>query len=259
MAENTKHEREKILDRLKKLYQHQKSAKSIGSEAEAQAFAERIQQLLSIHKIEMSAIEEQKLDEVDPVRQKKVDFESAGIPLVRRRLAWQEHLASIVGHAYFCEILVVPGFSTIFFVGRGTDVEAAEQVFLYLVRVASSLADQEYVKYFYECKAQGDVTRARGFRSSYLVGFTSRLSQRYREEKKRMKAEYAANMTALVRLTNAMVPVEAYLKKMREEKNSRMAPQLGGRSMENAEGVLRGKEAADKVPIGQNTKQINKD
>lgn len=246
-----KADRERVLDKLKKMYAHSKSAEAIGSEEEARSFAAKIQELLSQHKIELSEIEYQKLDEVDPVQQRLVDFESAGIQIKRSRVAWHEQLGSVVCRAYFCKMVVITGSSRLYFAGRGTDLEAAEQVFLYLVRVASKLSDRAYVEYFYECRAAGDVTKARGFRSAYLDGFTERLGERYREERERQKREWASAGTALIRLTDALKAVDSFLATRTQKVRG-----VSGRAVDHAEGYERGRKAADALPIGQDVKQV---
>jgi Protein of unknown function (DUF2786) len=246
--------REAVLDRLKKLYAKAKSAEAIGSEEEAKAFAAKVQELLSLHKIDLSEVEYQNLDETDPVIKRLVDFGSAGIKVKKRRVEWQESMADIVCLAYFCKFIVFTGSSNLYFVGRGVDLEAAEQVFLYLLRVANSLADKEYVKFFYECRDAGDVTMARGFRSAYLVGFTQRLSERYNEERERIKNQHAASGTALIRLTDAIKAVENFIEKAADTKR---APNIGATTREeNEEGYKRGRRDAEAIPIGQNQKQV---
>lgn len=240
-------DREKLVDKLKKMYAHAKSAEAIGSEAEAQAFAAQIQRLLSEHKINRSEIEEQRLDETDPIGQHAVDFESAGIEVKRRRIEWQEILGQIVAKANFCKLMVSQGTSQVWFLGRETDAMAAEQVFLYLLRIANSLADKEYVKYFYECKERGCVEEARGFRASYLAGFCNRLAARYREEQERIRREHASSGTALVRLSDAMTHVENYLK----QRGSKTASGFtAAKPNVNQEGLRRGRAAADKIALG---------
>ena len=245
--------RERVVDRLKKMLRHAESAKEIGSEEEAQAFAAKIQELLSLHKIELSEVEYRKLDEVDPVVHKLVDFGSAGIPIRKRRIEWQEELALIVCQAYFCKVIVIGGTSNLYFAGRGLDLEAAEKTFLYLARVARSIAEKQYMKFFHECRKAGNVEAARGFIRSYLVGFTTRLAERYEEERQRIKAEHAASGTALVRLTDALTAVGDYVQRTMKTKK---APFLMGSGIENEHGYKRGRQDAEAIPIGQNPKQV---
>jgi hypothetical protein len=246
-------ERGRILDKLKKAYAKQKSAELIGSEAEALAFAAKIKELLSIHKIELSEIQQREQDEVDPMSRRLVDFHSAGITVRRCRVGWQETLADLACRAYFCTFAVTRGSSHLWFYGRGSDLDAAEQVFLYLVRVADNLADREYVRFFHECRRAGDVEAARGFRTSYLEGFTHRLAERYREEEERARRTYASTNLAMVRLTDALETTRTYMKNFTTK-----ASGLGGRGLRNDEGWRRGRRDAENLPIGQNQRQVER-
>jgi hypothetical protein len=244
---------EKVRDKLKKLWAKAKSAKDIGSEHEAHAFAAKVQELLSYHKIGLSEIEYQSLDEVDPIGRREVNFASAGFDIKKSRIHWQEILADIVARTYFCKVAIITGSSRIFLIGRGTDAEQAEQVFLYLLRVAKDLAEKAYVKYFYECKREGNVEKARGFTSSYLKSFTARLSQRFAEEKRRMEEEAAASGTSLIRLTDAMKSVEEFVA---ASLGTRVASKLTGHQSRNLEGAKQGREAASRLAINKDKKQV---
>lgn len=249
--------REQVLDKLKKLVAMAKSAEAIGSEKEAMAFAVKVQELLSEHKISMSEVEYKDSDNADPVDMHQVDFASAGIKVKSGRVFWQEQLAHTVCSAYFCRVIVKTGSSRLYFVGRDSDFTAAEQVFLYLCRVAMRLVDVEYVRYFYECRKAGTVELARGFRKSYLSSFSNRLDERYREERERIKREHASSMTALVRLEDAVTVVGNYMKKLRSSGRTQRAGNLSPSEQDqNEEGMRRGKRDANMVPIGQDTVQI---
>lgn len=249
-------DRERVLDKLKKMYRHAKSAEAIGSEAEAQAFAAKVQELLSRHKIDMSEVEYQKLDETDPILWRYVDFDSANVPIRTRRVEWQENIADVVCQAYFCKLVLASKGSGLHFVGRGSDAEAAEQVFLYLIRVASNLADKAYVRFFFEARAAGNVRLARGFRASYLRGFAGRLTERFSEERERMRQEAAASQLALVRLTDALEQARDHVAYSGRTKPSSV---LGNPfKEENEPGFQRGRRDAGDLPIGKDKKQVEK-
>ena len=108
------------------------------------------------------------------------------------------------------------------------------------------MADKEYVKYFYQCKEEGDVTRARGFRPSFLDGFVRRLFERFEEEKRKMEGNYAG--TALVRINREALAVRQYL----DQKKGKKAAGLEGNGNFNREGWLRGKQTADGLNLKVN-------
>ena len=49
--------RDKMIDRIQKLLAHADSAKKLGNEEEAQAFAAKVNELLLKHKLSMSSVE----------------------------------------------------------------------------------------------------------------------------------------------------------------------------------------------------------
>src|SRR5207249_4172911 len=104
------------------------------------------------------------------------------------------------------------------------------------------IADKEYVRYFYECKDKGDVTRARGYRHGFLLGFIHRIAQRFDEEKRKMNNDTTG--TALV--NREALDVENFLKG-RQRVNA-----LSRRSAINGTGYSDGQKRANSMNIGAN-------
>src|SRR5216683_5217426 len=106
-------EQESILSTLAKLISHEKSARSIGSVDEAEAFAAKIQALMFKHKLEMTDIEFEQ-EQNEPVLSERLEEEDV-IGVRRestRRQRWVDILVRAVARANFCD-----GVSP--FVGRG--------------------------------------------------------------------------------------------------------------------------------------------
>lgn len=240
-------DREKVLDRLKKMYEHAKSAKDIGSEAEAAAFAEKLQQLLTIHKVEMSELESKEEDL--KIVESRPDYEQFGVKLRKRRIKWLEDLAVIVANAHYCRVLIVTrGSSCVWFVGRPTDVEACKMAYGFLAQKAEEIADKEYVRFFYECKAAGNVRRARGFRDSFLSGFVSRLALRYSEYQENIRRYYSSSGVAIARIKSAFDAIDEYLQKKFADRKAKSAKPLEN-SVSNMAGWSRGRTKADDVEL----------
>lgn len=242
----------KILTLLAKLKQHQESAKQLGSEAEAQAFAEKIQRLLTEHKLSMTDVEYATLDKDKPVSYhytSRAEYEAAGVRVRQRRVDWIETLARGVAYGHFCKFIVNTGSSQINFVGRQADAEIAKYMLLLFIRTAEELSEKAYVKYFYECKAAGDVTLAQGFKPSWLDGFAHRLMTRYYVETERVKTENKNNPGALVRLESSALAIKSFMDQSKLFKNAGM---LGGNSNDNAEGHRQGREAANRQSLKVN-------
>lgn len=202
---------EKIIDKLKKLKAMADGAGKVGNEAEAQAFAAMVQTLLAKHKLDASDIEweQQQLEELVKIVADPTDHRT-------KIQEWEVFLAQAVAKASSCRPLVSttsPKSKTIFriwFYGTRTDATAAQEAYLYLLKAAKHLAEREYVTYFYKCKDEGDVTRARGYKGSWLLGFVSRLTTRYKENQQVIIS--AAAGTALIRLSQSLVRVDEAIK-----------------------------------------------
>jgi hypothetical protein len=202
-------DRDRTIEKLKKLYAHAKSAEAIGSEAEAATFAAKVQELLAQHNVDSAVLEDDE-DEKNPI----VDVIVEGLPFKRRRISWQHTLGDCVSYAHFCNMLVSATSNHLWFVGRRMQAEAAIEVFLFLVKTAEEIADKEYVKFFYECRAAGDVTKARGFRQSFLQGFARRMRDRYLQELDKIEQEAAKQAGALVLFKSEREQVQEYIDEM---------------------------------------------
>lgn len=88
-----------IIDKLAKMLRHQESAKAIGSIAEAEAFATRIQELLDKHKLEMSDIQFSEQEAAEPIDYDVIAPRHLGIKEERKRVEWQEDLAMSIAHS----------------------------------------------------------------------------------------------------------------------------------------------------------------
>ena len=249
----------KVLTLLAKLKQHQESAQSLGSEAEAQAFAEKIQRLLTEHKLSMTDVEYAALDKEEPVgyhEQSRRDLEQEGVRIRRCRVEWIELIAQGIGYGHFVQHVVHTGSSKISFVGREADCQIASYMLMLFIRTAEKLSQQAYVKYFYECRANGNVTEARGFKPAWLEGFAHRLMTRYYNETKRLRDDQAQNLGAIVRLDSSKLAIKSFF-----ENDERFEPAgtLGGRDADNDEGRRQGTEAANRQSLKSNAMPAGKD
>jgi hypothetical protein len=250
---------EKLLDKLSKIKNHMESAKEIGNEAEAQAFATMLQNLLIKHKLEMTDVEYANHTKEEPIEEvsfggfvtrvdgKRVYEKYPDLEVKRRRVEWMERLAGVLARAHSCEILISPGSSRIWFVGQKSNVQVVDYLYATMLRTAEKLADKEYVRYFYQCRDEGDVTRARGFRPSFLEGFVSRLFQRFEEEKRKMYGDSTG--VALVRVNKEALAVRNYLD---QKKGGKKAAGLNGSNNFNREGWKRGQATADGLNLRAN-------
>lgn len=235
---------EKIIDKLRKLKAMAEGAEKVGNEAEAQAFATMVQTLLAKHKLEASDVEWEQHRQENLV---KLVADPTDLRTVKP--TWEVDLAKLVAKASSCRVLVSAGHrksasrvSQIWFYGTATDAQGAREAYLYLLKAAKHLAERHYVKFFYACKDQGDVTQARGYKASWLTGFVTRLQQRYRENEVAIQSACAG--TALIRLSQALARVDQTIKETFKHTVT-MERDLPT----NAHGYVHGKAAANQVKL----------
>jgi hypothetical protein len=247
-------EKEKIIDRVKKLRDHAVSAEKIGSEHEAQAFATMMQKLMSEYKITQSEIEHAKLDETDPVVSINTDgmtWRKGKQVRSNQRISWMELLARTVARAHYCKSAIRLGSAIQVFIGRRTDAEAAKMAFDYLATAARHLAGAAYVEAYDSAKKAG-LPWLPGFNESWLVGFCQRLGERYDEEMEAIKAKWASSGTALVRLKDALTVVNQYL----EKAPLRRAASLQSLDVSNLDGYQKGRRAAESIALKESSKKV---
>src|ERR1017187_8732928 len=92
-----------VMEKLRKLIAHEESARSMGSLAEAEAFAGRIAEMLTQHRLERSDVEV-KAETAEPIGQDRVTAEEAGVKKGAQNVAvaWQVCLARGVCKATGC-------------------------------------------------------------------------------------------------------------------------------------------------------------
>jgi hypothetical protein len=237
-------ELDKIVDKLRKLQAHAESAEKIGSQAEAEAFAARFQELLLKHKLSLSDIEVETEEANEPVDRFTVDYakyasQAEPIP-TGRRVIWMQDLASIVAKAHFCRILVHRGSTRITLVGRKSDALVAEFMLVTLVRTAVRLVRKEYTV----AKRERPHDDLRGFNVSFLEAFIARLRERFEEGR---RTASVSTSTALVRINRAESAVITYM-----ERFTKNASPLNHSAMYNQEGRRRGRERADSINLKSN-------
>jgi len=235
--------RDKLLDKLRKIKAHADSAAAIGSESEAQAFAEVLQKLLLDNKMEMTDIEFEEMEKEQPIIKKMVDFDDDDVR--KSRVAWMERLAGVIARAHFCRILVYPGSSKITLVGREENIAVAEYMIVTLQKAADSIAKKAHSAYCWEVyKQDGSCYRARGFKSAFLQAFVMHLAERY-EAEKRSRMAGPSTSTALVRINREEAAVEDFMNKNYKKK----AGALSTHTAFHREGHRRGVAAADRINL----------
>ncbi len=261
-----------IITRIAKLKAMAEGAAKIGSEEEAQAFAAMMQSLLLKHNLEMSDVEFAELDKTDEVRKHRIDYSKyPGFKLTNKRTDWSENLAGIIATAHFCQILVHSGSNRISFVGRKSDCEVAEYMYVYLHRAISQLAYDAYDKFSRACVNtccyckldkkqhgsdgrlhghifQADWSRTKGYKASYMRAFMARLAERYYNERRSKQESFG-----LMRMNQMEKKVKDFLAEKDDKGKLKIkaAAEINGQSNTwNRSGLAHGREAADRINLG---------
>lgn len=240
---------EAILEKIKKLNAHAESAQAIGNEAEAEAFAAKVQELLTAYKLSMADLGRESRAQAEHIDCLYVTWKDLGLPPKAQRVPWVEQLAILTAKAYYCEYVVSSRFGNIgFFVGTDTDRQVARFMFITLARALNRLAAEEYNKFFYANVVDGHLPKEkRGFKAGFMTGFIRRLSERFDDEV-RPKAG-ASSSTAIVLLRkDSLAKVQAWMKGHLD-----LRP-LRGLSVgsANRDGYHRGRDVADGVNLRPN-------
>lgn len=248
---------DRILAKLAKIKAMADGAAAIGSEAEAQAFADMLNKLLIEHKLEMSDVEFANLQQEEPVERETWDefynrvqlLKEAGVKTRKVRVDWMERLASTIARAHCCRIIVISGSSVVQLVGRRSDRVVAEYMIVTLTRAAQDIARKELQKYRWEVyKRDGHCKAAQGFHAAFLRSFVIRLMERF-DELKRQRTSAPDGSMALIRIDREQKAVDDLMKAMRESKETVKSNALRRQVEHHGEGVRRGRALADSVGL----------
>ncbi len=243
---------EKILERIKKLHAKAVSAKEIGSEAEALIFMDAVQKMLHKYDLEMSEVDYQLSLTQDPVKVTQVDSLSYNKKRASTQDVIQRLLAAAICRLFNCVFIGNDGSDRrgFYIVGRREHREVAHFVSTTLLRLMEDLSYKNYVAYFYECRRQGDVTRARGYKESWRQGFATAIASRVQAILVEREVAARGHGVALVRMNTEKKLIDDFMKRMEqagmvEESRSKAV----GRTVYNGQGLRDGKAEGDKANL----------
>jgi hypothetical protein len=243
---------EKILDRLRKLIEHQRSAHAIGNVAEAEAFAAKAQEILLRHKLNMTDIEFAQQEKDEPPAKHVIHGDrDLGTTRRERDAGWVQILLGAVAQANFCKMIRmappnrrlygrVPGYFVL--VGRKSDCDAAKALFGYLYESCVTAARNEaasvdFTESFFDFETRGT------FIGAFKAGFADAIWHRLETKRSELKA--AASEQALVRIDQ--------MERRVEDKVRELFPKLGEpqarRWPANADGYLAGQKYGSAIGI----------
>jgi hypothetical protein len=220
-------EEARILVKLRKLILHEESARKIGNVQEAAAFAAKIQELLTTHKLDMSAVD---LDErqAEEIGTAYVEPEDVGLKREPRRVDWQQDLALAIAKANGCRCLILHATNRFYFVGRTSDRDVCLALYKHFVGMAIEMSRKEMERQRdvqrLKCMATHphDYNRVRfanwmgDFRRAYQRGFGLVVAYRVADahEAAVKAATVGAQSTALVRVNTQDAEVKNWLVKL---------------------------------------------
>lgn len=256
-----------IIDRLRKLITHEKSARTIGSVKEADAFAALIQKMLDEHKLGMAEVEWVEREEKEPIAWQHVGKEDQEFQYSDSRREWQTNLARAIARCNSCRmILESDGGNQLYFVGRTSDRELCKILFLYLMGLAYDLNEhcvaqdrgEQKFHYVNQLKAWQDYdinafnTWMRRYKSAWFEGYSEALCDRFRDLYNQMmkQAQEAATSgcTALIHINNDIEEVNKSLKD-----KTRMTTSGRCGDTRNRDGFERGRRSGQSVNLSPHT------
>lgn len=246
-------DREKILDRLRKLNAMAESAAELGNEHEAQAFAAKVQELLTAYKLSRADIGSSAAKD-EPINITYVSWSDLNLEPRRVRVGWTERLGYFVAEAYYCDFIICGWGGNIgMLVGAETDRKIAVYMYVTLGRFLQILVEKEYAAAWKRCAAAGDVTLCRGFKAGFTFGFLTRLKERFDEEIRPKADVPLSTTTAIVHVRkDSLDKVRSWMKDNLETKKIRSTQLDDG----SRDGRNRGRSAADALDL--NKKALDK-
>lgn len=208
-----------ILTKLRKLMNHEKSARQLGNISEAEAFAAKAQNILLTHKLTLEHSSEESFTDDDPITHRIVAAEEAELRPRKSREEWTERLADAIARNFLCRLLLLPNSNTVVFVGRRTEREAAAAMYLYLLQASLRLCEKEFRSWKkttgHSCRISGRACCAadsRRWKRSFLVGFAVGLDDRLSRARHAACSRSAALGSNLVPLCSAEEALDRHVK-----------------------------------------------
>ena len=243
-------QKQKLLVKLAKMQEQAKSEAALGNEAAAEAFASALNKMMLRYELEPSDLDYVKISREEPIIELRIDLGRYGIKDKAARSAWQENLAGAVARAHLCQILVRPNSNQITFVGTKAHATVAEYVYGTIAPFVEKMSKKaEYDYWVATGCGRGVNNQAKGFRGAWIDAFVGRIWERFKEAREAAIAETTTTETGLVRLEGALLKVKEYVNN--KFKSTRAASIGNHRGLTHAAGRAAGREAANRVTLGQ--------
>jgi hypothetical protein len=214
---------------------HERSARKIGSIAEAEAFAGKIQQLLIDHKLSMSDVKATDVKPETPISEHTVFADALGYGNLKKRWDYLCYLSSIVAEAHFCRTMVSKDGGTIWFVGKEGDRWLAEKIFRYLATLGIELGSKAL-------RAYTGPDERWPYLKGFYMGYAGAIGTRYHEQQ--AKAE-AASTQAIVLFKTSREALSRYV----DQRCTARVVRRSRRSNQSYDGWAHGHAAGNSVAL----------
>lgn len=173
-------EKEKVLDKIKKLLKLQSSAETLGNEGEAYAAANAVHRLLTTYNLSLGDISDETSDGLNIKESDEISYRS---PYGSQ---WKRHLLTLVADNNYCKVLVKSAKQHMLVVGQEDNVVVVKNLYNYLVSSFGSLAQRRRAEFEYYLRQEGQRLTSQGkdkFLCSYFIGAVAGLQENFNSQK----------------------------------------------------------------------------
>ncbi len=221
-----------ILNLIAKLQSSADSFEKNGNTAAALSYAAKVQELLTKHKLSMSEVDTETLNQQDPIGQEIID--PPHIRAGQKAHYWVSTLASVVAIAHYCKAITHIRSTKISFVGRKSDREVAVHIFEYLLYICQL-----------EClREEKKALTKKGFRASFRRAFALTVHKRYQAQ---MKAPASNETERNALVVSSEKSVVAWIQSNLKTKNNKSS----GINNLNFEGLKAGERSGETVKLNR--------
>lgn len=240
--------RERLIERLRKLKAQHEGEKKIGNMEAAESAAALFHDLLVKYKIEEAELGDNEAGE--SIDTTIFDWTAYGFKHRVRPNVWTVRLASTICEAYGCKIMVnTRNPNILYIVGKRSTFDVVSIVLPMLRRAAEELAASGYNRAYAEAQANFRKDLLVDYTKNFLMGFTFRLRVRFDEIAARRASAAAQN--ALVVISNDLIAANEEVKRQANGSfNMNQAVRQNSRAFQD------GKESADTVVLEENRSQL---
>jgi hypothetical protein len=183
----------RIIEKIRKVLELSKR----GVEGEAQLAAQRLQELLTAHNLEIADLETRGHKNKPGIKEQEHDLGKAAFK-------WKLMLADIIAEHYFCVSLVDYEEKTVKFVGRPDNVESLQMLYSWIIDQLKGIAREARRAHIAETNEYIDPLR---WQVNFGLGAVGRLRERLRE----LKQKQAENVTETGLVVHHLAEVSDYL------------------------------------------------